>query len=404
MYRYPNNIYPYQPPSYGPPPGYIPPAYQRTENQVYYNNNYNNYNNYKYQNNQRNQPNIVKITSYQPLVLDEALDRSSYPTYNRDFIRDYLLDDYSYKPEVKVYLKTKENDKTFVIEYPLDVKFLQKNYKIIIIIHIPSLFPNYPPELYIQKKANIGLNNAYKGISIDPNTFKINIDKFTKYDANKNNIEEILNKIKYEFNKEFPIYKDKEIKEIDKYGVNNINPKEVHEIILKSDKFTNKTFLLFMRNQVKDILRAKFYDFSQKYKIEENNKQLKDINDILKLKSGNSDLSSNPMNQEVEKLKNMKDQLKQIESNLQQECNQMRSQERSAFDKCENFIKIKDGKDMEYAVMQKTIEDYLVYLRKGYEKKAINFYDTVNQTRMLSRELFTILYLRKQKKKGNGYY
>ena len=110
------------------------------------------------------------------------------------------------------------------------------------------------------------------------------------------------------------------------------------------------------------------------------------------------------MKQELEKLKKIKEQLEQIERNLQNECNQMNSQNRTAFDKCESIIKIKDGKDMEYAVMEKTIEDYLVYLRKGYEKKAINFYDTVNQTRMLSRELFSILYLRSQKKKGYGYY
>ena len=415
MIQYSNTMYPYPPPAYGPPPGYIPPSYQGTRSQAqpsyqgtrsqaYYNNNYNHYNNYNYQNNQQNQPKIEKITSYQPLVLEEALERSSYPTYNRNFIRDYILDNYSYKHEVKVYLMPKENDKTFAIEYPLNVIFSGKKYKIIIIIHIPSLFPNYPPDLYIQKKPNTGLNIDYKGTRIDPNTFKINIDKFEKYDENKINVEEILNKINDEFNKEFPIYREKEGKEIERYGINNINPKEVHEIILKSDNFTNKTFLQFMKKQVRDILEAKYYDFSQKFKIEENNKQLKAINNNLKIKSGKSDIESNPMKQELEKLKKIKEQLEQIERNLQNECNQMNSQNRTAFDKCESIIKIKDGKDMEYAVMEKTIEDYLVYLRKGYEKKAINFYDTVNQTRMLSRELFSILYLRSQKKKGYGYY
>ena len=90
MIQYSNTMYPYPPPAYGPPPGYIPPSYQGTRSQAYYNNNYNHYNNYNYQNNQQNQPKIEKITSYQPLVLEEALDRSSYPTYNRNFIRSIM--------------------------------------------------------------------------------------------------------------------------------------------------------------------------------------------------------------------------------------------------------------------------------------------------------------------------
>ena len=36
---------------------------------------------------------------------------------------------------------------------------------------------------------------------------------------------------------------------------------------------------------------------------------------------------------------------------------------------------------------------------KGYEKKLVSFNDMVNQTRELSREIFSIDYLRTQRKK-----
>ena len=62
------------------------------------------------------------------------------------------------------------------------------------------------------------------------------------------------------------------------------------------------------------------------------------------------------------------------------------------------MIKIKDDEDMKFLVMKKTIEDYLIYLKRGYERKLISFDVMVNQTRALSREIFTIDYLRTQRK------
>ena len=69
--------------------------------------------------------------------------------------------------------------------------------------------------------------------------------------------------------------------------------------------------------------------------------------------------------------------------------------------KCDELIKIKDDEDMRLLIMKKVLEDYLVYLKKGYEKKLVSFNDMVNQTRELSREIFSIDYLRKQRK---NYY
>ena len=54
---------------------------------------------------------------------------------------------------------------------------------------------------------------------------------------------------------------------------------------------------------------------------------------------------------------------------------------------------------MKFLIMKKILEDYLIYLKKGYERKIVNFDVMVNQTRALSREIFTIDYLRAQRKK-----
>ena len=54
---------------------------------------------------------------------------------------------------------------------------------------------------------------------------------------------------------------------------------------------------------------------------------------------------------------------------------------------------------MKFLIMKKILEDYLIYLKKGYERKIVNFDVMVNQTRALSREIFTIDYLGAQRKK-----
>ena len=344
--------------------------------------------NYNY-NNYRN------VESYQPLNLNLALEKSAYPPYNRDYIKNFIINDYFENNDAKVYLQ----EKLFVIIYTLNISFNKKSYKIIIYIHIPELFPNYPPEIYVQKKPKTGLNKTYIP-KINPQDFKVNIDYFGKFEPSLNSIQNIVNSIKDSFNADFPIYKENSNKmEPEMFGKNNINRNRANEIIIESDNFTEEQFQTYMKNQTKDILRGKLSDFEQKYKTSQNYKELLNINAIVKKKSGNKNSSSAvPMSQDLNNLKKIKDELNGIEEGLQQEIQQIQNENKTSFEKCDEFIKIKDEKDMEYAAMRKSIEDYLVYLRKGYEKKVVSFNDMVNNTRMLSRELFSIDYLRKQRR------
>ena len=395
-------MYGYIPPSnayqnnynYGPQPHYGASIYGPRPPLNYQDpaRNYNNYNN-----NYNNQGSVV---SYQPLVLSCALDQSCYSAYNKNFIEKFLIDDYLDNKEAKVYLQ----NKLFVIEHILPINFSGKSYKVNIFIHIPIYFPDNPPEFYLQKKPKVGLNKTYLNGQINPHTYQINIDRFGKYDPQRNNVKEIVENIIKEFNNNFPIYKDNNsayVQEI--FGKNNIEKRTANEVIIVSNTFTDEQFLNFIRNQAKDKVREKLSNFNNKFKIEQNHKELKNLNGILKMKSGNnnSDINNSPMTQEMEKLRKIKDDLNNIESNLQQEIYHLQNEKKSALEKCDEFIKIKDQKDMEYVVMKKTIEDYLVFLKKGFEKKIVSLEDMVNKTRLLSMEIFSIDYLRKKRK--NNY-
>ena len=376
VYR-PNREYQGSYPNSSPPPSY---TNQNSNINSIYNNN-------------------KKITNLQPLDLNEALSKSSYPKHLQDFIKNFIIDEYFGNKDAKVYFQSLSDEKLFVVEYQLPINFNKKTYNVNIFMYIPKLFPNYPPEFYIEKKYNTGLNKDYKN-EIDESTFKINIDKICSYNPEKNNVGEIINILKSRFNKTFPIYKDSKNTSIyEIYDKNNLDKSKVNEIKITSDKFNDEQLLKFMRKQTKDILWAKYDDYKQKYKIEQNYYFLKNFNESSKKDSQSSSfIEGDPLNQQLESLKRIKQNLNQIENGLNIEIQNMETKERGPFEICEDFVKIKDEKDLEYVVMKKTIEDYLVYLKKGYEKKLVSFDDMVNQTRSLSREIFSIDYLRKQRK------
>ena len=100
----------------------------------------------------------------------------------------------------------------------------------------------------------------------------------------------------------------------------------------------------------------------------------------------------------VDQLKAIKQNLNQSEEFIKSEIQNLNSSNDSCFEKIDQLITIKDEKYMEYAIKKKTIEDYLIYLKKGYEKKIINFNDMINLTRTLTREVFSIDYLMSQRK------
>jgi hypothetical protein len=183
----------------------------------YNNGNYNNYN-YEYQNNGyqggQNYSNYYdNKSSYKssniqpPIKLEEALSKSSYPKYTKDFVEEFLINNYSDKKNAKVFLTKVENEKLFVIEYKLPINLRDKTYDVYILVYLPLLYPNYEPEFYISKKGKIGINPYYiEEKKIDSKELKLNLYNFISFDAERNNIEEIINKIKIEFNENFPIY------------------------------------------------------------------------------------------------------------------------------------------------------------------------------------------------------
>ena len=76
------------------------------------------------------------------LELESALSKVSYPKKNLDFIKQFLIDNYSHNAMTKIYIVTNDDGTNiFVIEYQLIDELNLKNYKLFVLVYLPVLFP-----------------------------------------------------------------------------------------------------------------------------------------------------------------------------------------------------------------------------------------------------------------------
>jgi hypothetical protein len=296
----------------------------------------------------------------------------------------------------------------------------------------------------------LGLNKFYYGKITEPD-FKINLDSFLKFDPNTNNIGDIIDNLVINFTQEFPIYKDntnvnnfknsgkcylekskssKVIipkKPLDyysdiranrpnpnsnnnyNYNNNNRNNNGLNKSYNKydnvktekfndnKDEFTDKTFLDFIRKQAKDIVQYNYMEFKEKHNFEENKRKLNTLKEGINQRLNDESIygKNDQLKSRLQTLKNIKGKLELIENNINQEINELKNNDnKSFFDKFEENVNVKNQKDLEYLAKIKEMEDYLVYLKKGYERKIVSFEDMLNVTRGISREIFNLNYMR----------
>lgn len=217
------------------------------------------------------------------LTIDKSICISSYPKYLHEFIKDFLIKNYSNNEEAIVYLTSVGNEKIFVINYILPITLGNTEYKVPILVYLPLLFPNYSPEFYIFKKENIGINRDYLNNNlINKSDLKINIDRFIHFAYTKTNIGKIINEIKKQFNKTFPIYREKKGENENEYsrkGKCILDINKAKQIIFENTKnnLENKNNNIFEINEdKKDDNNISYYN--------ENKNNFNDNKELNKIK------------------------------------------------------------------------------------------------------------------------
>lgn len=198
-------------------------------------------------------------------------------------------------------------------------------------------------------------------------------------------ITNLIQAIYNNFSIDFPLYKPKSSQNY--FGPCLLDKEKSYLIyITESDLKEYNSFVNMKKNTINKILNIininsfEIIQTSSKLDAIEN-----DINQKL-----NDYKEKSIENIELEKLVK---ELNDLESNLEKSIKDLKSKEKnSIFEACNEAFQIKDMQKYKYTVMKKTIEDYLIYIKRAYEKNLINFKDCINKTRRASKELFSIIY------------
>ena len=384
-----------------------------------------------------------------------AISLCNYPPNVTDYLITSInqIMNYPYvKSQPQYKIKTINNEKIIAIRIPLDVPFNNKNYDVPIVVFFPNLIPLEPPKIFIEVSKGSAINPKIKDIEIK--TRKIITPILRTWEQNTSFIN-ILNEIRNSFSNTFPIYKIKKSSQTNiEYNRSktsntiNINNNAVFNIMnnninnnnntgdpfaniasIFSDNFMgnnnnaninafnnnknnfneNKNILLGKENIVKNILVEEVFDkissklISEYKKLNQQNKTLNNYKNQFRNENEKMEKyfvkKKEIENKCVKDLYHLNLEIKKyIEYNKKKEINKITEEN------CLDFIKVESPEMIKSIANEINNEELIIMIKKGFEKKVINFKDAILATREASRNLFVNKMVTEKKLKNMGKY
>ena len=367
-----------------------------------------------------------------------AISLCNYPPNVTDYLITSInqIMNYPYvKSQPQYKIKTINNEKIIAIRIPLDVPFNNKNYDVPIVVFFPNLIPLEPPKIFIEVSKGSAINPKIKDIEIK--TRKIITPILRTWEQNTSFIN-ILNEIRNSFSNTFPIYKIKKNNnsqnnqnEFIKNKTNNtinINNNAVFNILNNNiinnnqgDPFvnianlfnnlsiSNNKILNEKENVVKNILIEEVFDkISSKL-----------ISEYKKLNQQNKTLNNykNQFRNENEKMEKYFAKKKEIENKCAKDLYHLNTEIKKYYEYCKkkeikkvteenclDFIKVESPEVIKAIAQEIDNEELIIMIKKGFEKKVINFKEAILATREASRNLFVSKKLREKRLKNIGKF
>ena len=321
------------------------------------------------------------------ISLNEALNKSEYDEFIKDKVKSFVLENYkNYKDKSNLYLTKCFNKKIFVIKMDLYVTYKATEYILTVLIYIPNTFPN-ELRIYFEYNQDFIIDKYYQEQNtIDETTAELYYQNIINYIPIKQSINQLIMAIIDKFNQYFPLFRSKSKPEY--YGPCHLDNNSSTLIVIKSDDLKEIKKIDDDKQKIKDklmkILEEKLFE------IQATKSQLDSIKMKINSKINNYILkaSSNDIEEINVKLLEV---ISQLELDIQNIKNQQNNN--SILEQSEKIVQVKDGEKYKYIVMRKTADDFLKYLKKGYEKELIPFNKAVEETRKITKELFYINYL-----------
>ena len=356
------------------------------------------------------------------------------------------------KDQVKYFIRQWQHDNIIMIWFPMLTPLQGKLYSVPIQIFLPKNYPHDAPLCYLEVGQGVGINQ--KNTNIDMQSKKITVQSLTRWNLTTS-ISTVLAEIQAVFSKCFPIYKlttnqmpqNNMMNNNSFFGVlnNGINQLAMQSgysfssgVSLYGQAMTNNNNVnnaynnnnnIYNKNYNNNVIpgsNVNVYNAGNSiYQTEPPDVQLKKIlishfidKNLQKVKD-----ERNKLLQQESKLKNYQNEFKvcndKIENfmnnqgnifnscqndinNLNNEINkitsynQNREGEGLTRDNFMNFIQVSDTKGIALIAKEAYLEELLIFIKKSFEKKAININDAVRLIRNNSRTLFETRFLREK--------
>ena len=374
--------------------------------------------------------------------INEAISQSTYLLERREEITNFFIKNFSQNKLAKCYLKRQSlYENIIVINYEMHIKFNDKLLPVFILIYFYNDFPYDEPDFYFENKPRLAINKNYIDIIVNRMDLRINSKVFYIWDYSTKNIKDFLVKIENAFKLTFPLARtenennfigncDLKINECVPIIFSNENIKislletmiseaehndffkDLFNLKKKVEKKENKNNNNYLFNyndeinieDIKQLIKKEIKDKCEK-------KVIPNILKVLKEKRTKFEEDENKIKNALEK-QNKKELVKQFEnaiSSLNVLYNKYKIQEnlliegnkkledenetKITLDNLKNYFIVENENILNLNAIQECENEYLLILRKAYEKKIISFEYIKDEIYNISNEIFKIKYL-----------
>ena len=385
------------------------------------------------------------------LDIKEAISWSSYNDNIKRNLISFLISNYC-KPKNELYLfsRGKNLPKIILLKLIIPARYNNKLYEISLLIYFPVNFPFVQPEIYFHKYCTIKINPKCLNY-IDEESLKINYNIFFKWENNFQSFNNLIKEIYKQFNLNLPIFtlngkldesknnnfdcvlrnnlcKEIEFKQIENKNINSHNKKIIKNEMNENNKINNiisnnininhnlkksktiidnrnhnenkiinndekKDLTPFNENISKESLK-KLLILDLYPKISEINYSINDSRNYLNKIKKDIINELNILHMKEKQAKTIEKSMNLIKNEINSKDinNNINIKNKINFSNLDSFLKINNKKFYILQAKQKSLEEYLLIIKKNLEKKNIEFKSGITLTRKIAREIFYIKY------------
>lgn len=382
------------------------------------------------------------------LKIREAINLTNYRlNIRKDFI-NFLESTYgSQKHRLYLFSRTESAPKIFLLQLQVPVKYNNKSYDISLLVYFPLDFPNLEPEVYLEKIGKVKVNPNCL-FYIDQDTLKINYSCFFKWQGTFESFRNLSSELYNQFNMAFPVFntndKYEDINEIqgdcylkknmcrevelinpivEKNKINNNNnidnfQKGMNEMNLNNNNVPPKKNIYgkpMESNEINPGQEAHLVNpYQNKPPVFDEQKSKQALIKLLqkelypKINNAIQPISSTYMKlerikenihqklNEIEVVERKEDNIRQVLNNLHKELDFTISEpkefERPDVTNLDTAVIISNKDYYMKLAREKVIEEYILIVKKNYEKQNIDFSTALNLIRTNTRNIFFLKY------------